>query len=243
VSCLLLQPNAVNADENSFGYRIFGIQKKLALKGSTLAQYKLGTFYEFGISVKPNPTEAMLWYKKSSAKGNKAAANRIVFLEMKQKGLDSKSQSEWLSKIKVEAASGNVHSIIILGQLYHHGLAVNKNLNKAVELLNKASMRGHTEVDAEIDEINALISPEQATQSEPVVKKDKIKKNQIIAALPDKAVKTKKVKSKPANKKSKKQTKEESRESKRQRYEEAIRKQQQESQLLDDQQNWSESEE
>jgi len=70
----------VNADENSFGYRVFVLQKGMALRGSTLAQHKLGTFYEFGISVEPDPDEAIIWYKKAAEKNNKAAIDRLIYL-------------------------------------------------------------------------------------------------------------------------------------------------------------------
>lgn len=141
------------AGEGDFGYRVFEIQKKFAIKGSRLAQYKLGTFYEFGISVKPNPQEAIVWYKKSASKNSKQAKNRLLYLDIKLNGYKKPKHDNWVAKIKDEASSGNVHSIILLGQLNHYGLGVKKDLTIALSLLREASSRGYAEIDFEIDEI------------------------------------------------------------------------------------------
>jgi len=151
-----------NAAETApFGQRVFAMQKKLAEKGNPLAQYKLGTFYECGISVKPNMEEALKWYKKASAKGHKSAANRMVFIEIKTQGYREADHAEWLQRIKNEAASGNMHSIILLGQLYHRGLGVKQDYAKAMKLLSKAITKGHSEIDDEIDDLQKKLNKQR----------------------------------------------------------------------------------
>ena len=55
----LLHTLSVNAVElGAFGNSVFQFQKRMASKGNTSAEYKLGTFYEFGISVPSNIEEA-----------------------------------------------------------------------------------------------------------------------------------------------------------------------------------------
>lgn len=212
--------NTANADESIFGYRIFEIQKKHALKGSTLAQYKLGTFYEFGISVKPNPQEAIVWYKKAADKHNKPAANRLMYLDIKLNGYKS-SHTEWLNKIKDETQKNNIHSTIVLGQLNHYGLGVKKNLPVAFKLLRKASVNGHTEIDFEIDAIQKQIA---ASKLKVKVSQPKIK----IAKTKSKS------KLKPKSKLKQNEL------IKRKKYEKAMHKLYQNQLILQQQQEWSE---
>lgn len=157
---LLLSYSVHAADKEAapFGQRIFAMQEKLAKKGNSLAQYKLGTFYECGISVKPNVGEALKWYKKAAEKGHKSAANRIVFIEIKEQGYKRADHAEWIERIKREAASGNMHSIIILGQLYHRGLGVKQDYAHAMKLLSKAITKGHSEIDDEIDDLQKKLN-------------------------------------------------------------------------------------
>ena len=75
VFLFLFQSISVNAAESgSFGSRIFQIQEKIAMKGNTLAEYKLGTLYEFGVSVEPSSEQASIWYKKAAKKNYKLLA-------------------------------------------------------------------------------------------------------------------------------------------------------------------------
>ena len=242
LTCLLFHVVLANADENSFGYRIFVMQKKLALKGSVLAQYKLGTLYEFGISVEPNTDEAISWYKKASAKGSEAASDRLIYLDIKQNGYTQTTQSDWLKEIIGKARIGDDHSLIILGQLYHQGIAVGKDLEKARFMLQKASSKGRTEVDLEIAEINRKLTQMNESEiiketSEPVRQKPVVSKT-LKAPVKKKPKLKKTVAKKPAKNTGTK----ESKESKRKRFEEVLRKQREEQLILDKQQQWSEAE-
>jgi len=239
-----------SASEGDFGHRIFMLQKKQAVKGSTFAQYKLGTFYEFGISVKPDSNEAKIWYEKAAEKNNKPAANRLTYLEIKKLGYNKSKHLAWVNKIINETQQSNVHSMIILGQLYHRGLAVNQDLEKAIKLLRKASSRGHTEVDNEIAEINKILqkdnpSPEPAITAEAIVEDvqepviEQPKKETVKAKPPKPEAALKKQKKKKKAKKTNKKSEEE----RRRRYEKAMRKQYREELILQSQQEWSEDEE
>ena len=241
---LFLFPIMTSANEGEFGYRVFKLQKKQAIKGSTFAQYKLGTFYEFGISVKPNPNEAKVWYEKAAEKNNKPAANRLIYLEVKKLGYNKSKHLSWVNKIIDESKKANVHSTIILGQLYHNGIAVNKDLDKAIKLLRKASSRGHTEVDNEIAQINKELQknnpPEEPVETDEVkVKEINVSVKKQTGKQPGKqprkeAIEVKATEQKAAPKKKskakKKKNKSEddrrrSEEDRRRRYEKAMRKQ------------------
>jgi len=232
--------SSANAEENSFGHRIFQIQKKQALKGNSLAQYKLGTFYEFGISVKSDENQAIEWYKKSARKKYKPAIDRLTYLEIKQQGYDEARHGQWFNNIRRQAQQGKSNAQIILGQMYHRGIIVQRDLKKAAELLQLASSKGHTEVDNEINEINSLINSKEQKQQHKVT--DSTKKKKLTAkaekrsSTPKKPAKKKTAKKKPAKKdRRKKQLSEKER-----KYRAAMEKLRQENLLLQQTQEWAE---
>lgn len=212
------------------------MQEKQAEKGNALAQFKLGTFYEFGLSVKPDTEKAKDWYEKSAKQKNKPAANRLIYLDIKQNGYNESLHANWLSNISKKAKSGRANSLMLLGQLHHHGLGVNKDLNKAVELLSHASSLGHAEIDKEIAVIKKKIAARDnkavEKKKQVVVKKVDKKKTRPAKAAPKKAAAKKPVK-----------TKEKEANLKRQKYEETMRKLYLEALILQQQQEWTEEEE
>jgi TPR repeat protein len=221
----------VNADENSFGYRVFKMQEKMAKRGSALAQYKLGTFYEYGISVKADTDAAIIWYTKASEKRNKAAVNRLIYLDMKRKGYHEATQADWINRIQDEAATGNVHSIILLGQLHHYGIGVKKDLMKACNLLQKASSQGHTEVDDEVDLINLKMAANKPKPVAPVI---------VAKEKPSKPPATEAPRTSVKKKTSKSLKKAKLAEEKRRKYERVMQKLKEEALILEQQQKWSE---
>ncbi len=244
LAALFLHNPIINAAQiSSFGHRVFVLQEKMAHKGNPLAQYKLGTFYECGISVKNDVEEAKKWYEKASLKGHKPAANRLIYLQVEQQGYKSSLHSEWLKKIKEEASKKNIHSIIILGQLYHRGLGVKKNYTTAINLLNKAISKGHSEIDYEIEEIQKKIDSNNKKKLSKVVKKQATEE---VIVKEQKKLKKKTVQNQPkkniittlgntASKREKQQKKE-----KRRHYERAMRKQYHEQLILEQLQQWAE---
>ena len=232
--CLLFQNPSLKADENAFGYRIFVMQEKQAKRGNTLAQFKLGTFYEFGISVKPDTEKAKMWYEKAVKKKNRAATNRLIYLDIKENGYEAPLHASWLTNISAKAKSGDDNDLIILGQLHQHGLGVNKDLKKALGFLEHASSLGHTELYKEIADIKKQINPE--SNKPPVKKAEVTAKIDKVKAKPVKAP----VKKKPKKVQVKKVDKTAE---KRKKYEETMRKLYLENLILQEQQEWTEEEE
>jgi len=237
IICLLFQNASLKADENAFGYRIFVMQEKQANRGNTLAQFKLGTFYEFGISVKPDAEKAKMWYEKAVKKKNRAATNRLIYLDIKQNGYEAPLHASWLTNISAKAKNANANALIILGQLHQHGLGVNKDLKKALGFLEHASSLGHTELYKEIANINKQINPE--INKPPVKKAEVTTKNDKAKAKPVKA--PTKQKPKKAKKKAKVQKVDKTAQ-KRKKYEETMRKLYLENLILQEQQEWTEDE-
>ena len=239
-ACSLLQISSVIAEDlGRFGGRIFNFQKKMALKGNMLAQYKLGALYEFGIAVKPNVNEAKVWYEKAAKQGYKVAANRLTYLDVKQNGYNQSKHGAWFKNIKSEAKALEPNALILLGQMHRYGIVVKKDLKKALVMLEKASSQGHTEVDFEVEEIIAELDASNAKKEQPKVvevKKPKKEKKSIPKTV--KKTVAKSVRKKAAAEKKKKDDKQ----AKRQKYEEMMRKLYKEQLILQQQQEWSESE-
>lgn len=233
-SVLLLQTPSFAVDLGSFGDRIFSFQEKLAKSGNKLAQYKLGTLYEWGVSVDPDMNAATEWYQKSADQNYEPAINRLTFLEVKQHGYNEEKHGQWFDRVMKRVDENEPDALILLGQMNRAGIVVEKNLNLAVVLLQKASSLGHTEVDSQIDELKREIREAKAAQkaAEPEPKKAEPK-----PAPQPKVVK----KAEPAPSTTDADKAAAEREAKRKRYEEAMRKLYQESQVLEQQQDWAES--
>jgi len=232
---------SASANTETFGKRIFAIQKKMALRGSTLSEYKLGTFYEFGVSVKPDEKEAAVWYTKAAKKDNKAAADRLIYLDIKQQGYNLLRHSKWIDGIKAQAKQNNVHSIIILGQLTRFGFGVDKDLQRALDLLQQASSLNHNEVDAKIKAIKNEIAAMNAKQekAEKAVEKESNKTKAKEKTNKKKNVSpVNKAKAKPVTKP--KPSAAEIKAAKRLKYEAAMRKLKEENDLLNKEQEWTE---
>jgi len=215
-----------------FGNHIFMFQQKLAKKGNVLAQYKLGTLYEFGVSVKPNVNQAREWYQLAAKKGYKPAINRNTYLDIRTSGFNPQKHNQWLSDLQSLADSLDPNALILLGQMHRHGIGVKKDLNKSLEMLSEASSLGYTEIDSEIDVLTLEIDEQEAKQKRKAISSQK-KKQQ---AQKQKKIKEAKLKQKQAEEARKKKALEE----KRRRFNEALKKQQEEARLLEQQQNWSE---
>ena len=224
----------VNAvDLGGFGSSIFRFQVKMAAKGNTQAEYKLGTLYEFGVSVEPNITEANKYYKKAAVKGYRPAINRLTYLEIKQSGYNKKKHDEWFKKLKNEVASSEPNSLILLGQMHKYGINVNKNINTALAMLQKASALGHTEIDSEIDELYREIEARNELKRKLELQQAEEEKTKLAVSKKSSAKKVVKPKQKP---------KKLSAEEKHLKYVEAMKKLNQDELILQQQQEWSENE-
>mgnify|MGYP002265649574 CR=1 FL=1 len=230
----ILQSQTVNAEElGTFGARIFMFQEKLAKKGNVRAQYKLGTLYEFGVSVKPHIEQARHWYQLAAKSDYQPAINRYTYLEVKSSGFIPQQHNQWLADLIQQADTAEPNALILLGQMHRRGIGVNKDLEKSLALLSQASSLGHTEIDAEIDEISREIEKQDALALENEKREALIKKKKETLAI-------KKI-NEEKRKKSEEKKKQKTADEKLRRYEEAMRKLREEEMLLEEQQKWAES--
>ena len=240
LSCCLLWLNPLYAVElGAFGERIFQFQEKLANNGNRLAQYKLGTLYEFGISVPPNQEQARLWYTQSASQGHQPAIDRLTYLEVKQNGYDEKTHRAWFERVLAQAEAYEPDSLILLGQMNRYGIVVGKNINMAINLLQQASSQGHTEVDSQIDELKREVYANQQ-RIEASKQQQAAKAKPVEPPRPEPIPTPAKVVEQPAPAKVE-VDEQAAMEARRLRYEEAMRKMYKEELRLQQQQEWAES--
>lgn len=222
---------AINQSEN-----IFRFQQKLAKNGNAYAQYKLATMYEAGIGVDVDIEQAKQWYQQASTQGVKAAADRVTYLTIKEKGFQKSEHTTWLEGVKSDANKRKVEAMLLLGQLYHNGIGVEKNLDKSQALLTYVNSSGGSNVDAELaairDEMNALKVAAE--------KKRKVTAKQAAvsrtAKTSQKVTQVKATQKKTQNLATKKLSEEKAQAEKRRRYEEVMAQIKLEQQKIDEQQ-------
>lgn len=237
LSIVSYMPTAKAEGLGSFGDHIFRFQEKMANKGDVLAQYKLGTLYEFGVSVKPDIEQARHWYQLAAKSDYQPAINRNTYLDIKSSGFDPQKHKAWLVALKQQADSAEPNALILLGQMHRNGIGVTKNLDMALDMLSHASALGHTEIDSEIDAISLEIEKESAKQEAQRIAEE-ARKEQL--AEKNEALQQQKLEEEKRKQNAVKQ-KETSMEEKRRRYDEAMRKIQEEQRIIEEQQKWVES--
>ena len=177
---------AVNQSKN-----VFKFQQKLADKGNAGAQYKLATMYEAGLGTETNIELARQWYQQAADAGIKAASDRNIFLTVKAQGFKKAEHSAWLEGIKIDAENRKVEAMFLLGQLYHDGIGVKKDLNRSLALMTYVSSSGDVNVDNEIASIRDEIDAQNA-----IARKRQKQRDAKVAAV--KQVKVEPVKAEPA---------------------------------------------
>jgi Sel1 repeat-containing protein len=188
---LLLIVSGVDLNLNAESYdpstSVFRFQKQMAKRGNAESQFKLGLMYETGSGVNNSSVLAIVWYKKAALQSYKPASNRLTYLEIKKSGFND-NHKKWLDELKNDAQFNEGEALFLLGQMYAEGTGVNKDLNKAQDLLQKAVQGNIPGSEAEITrvehELNAL--EEQKKKSE---KNDK--KKSVAAVVVKKPLKSK----------------------------------------------------
>lgn len=153
-------------------HNLFIFQQKLAIKGNSQAQYRLGFMYETGQGVKVNWLKAKKWYTASAKQGNLSASYRLAYLRAKLKGYDKARDKKWVDKVKKAALDGKMEEMFLLAQLYHEGIGVKKDLNKSLKLMYRLSSDGVMAADSAMEKLQAEIKANKVITNK-VIKKQK----------------------------------------------------------------------
>ncbi|CAM4420765.1 MAG: hypothetical protein LEGION0398_MBIBDBAK_01277 [Legionellaceae bacterium] len=119
------------------------LMRKLAKKGSSVAQYYMGVIFLSGDGVLPSDKRAFEWFKKSAEKENPHGQDLLGFMYAKGRGVkkDDERAVFWYQKA---ADQGGAQSQFSLGVMYANGRGVEKDENQAVSWLKKAAYQGHS---------------------------------------------------------------------------------------------------
>jgi len=145
---------------------VLRFQTKMAERGVAESQYNLGFMYETGAGAEQNLSDAMHWYSKASAQNYQAASDRLVYLQIKTKGMKNE-HAHWLSRLKNSAQSNDKDALFLLGQMYAEGTGVNKSLTLSLELLRKAARKNIPATEPHIIRIEAELAALQQKYATP----------------------------------------------------------------------------
>lgn len=108
-----------------------------AVKGNSLAQYRLGEMYGLGHGVRQDSSKAIAWYGRAAAQGELDAQNNLGAIYYDQR--DYGKALAWFLKA---AKAGNAAAQFNVGNMYYNGDGVTRNYTEAARWYQKASERG-----------------------------------------------------------------------------------------------------
>ena len=142
-SFILLLPLAAQASN------LFDSQIKLAKLGDAEAQFNIGEMYEIGFGVKQDEKEARYWISKSANQNYETAGFKLLYWDVERDGLKGKNTAK-VKELNKLAEHGNAQAQYYLGKMYAHGVGIDKNLDVAIDWLNKAALAGVLEAELEL---------------------------------------------------------------------------------------------
>jgi localization factor PodJL len=116
------------------------------------AIFRLGTFYEKGLSVKKDVDIARRYYAQAAERGSAKAMHNLAVLDADGggKGANYKSASIWFRKA---ADRGVADSQFNLGILYARGIGVEQNLAESFKWFSLAAAQGDADAGRKRDDI------------------------------------------------------------------------------------------
>ncbi|UXM96557.1 sel1 repeat family protein (plasmid) [Bartonella sp. HY329] len=125
--------------------------KKSADQGNAVGQVRLGTFYE-GVGAY---SDAIKWYKKSSAQGNEFAKMQLDKIYFK--GLASQEDyDKYRKELQDDALQNNGESMYRLGLFYYRGLSVEQDYTEAAKWFKKAADLNHAMANLRLSMCHAM---------------------------------------------------------------------------------------
>ena len=186
----LLTASNANAD------MVFDFQKKMADKGNAEAQFKVGEMYQTGRGVKKDTAAASEWFKKAQSNGHTEAGYRLLYLRIQKQGLTAENKVA-AKEISTKAKSGDGISQYYLGMMYHHGVGLTKNYDKALQWYKKAELKGVTAAEQGRLDVQtaknkaAAVASKRAAEAKKKAALEKKKKAQQAAKAKAEAAKNK----------------------------------------------------
>lgn len=122
---------------------------KSAEGGDAVAQFTLGSRYDFGEGVEQNDSKAVEWYKKAAEKGLPAAQFNLGLMYQNGQGV-VKSDSQAVEWYRKAAEQEYPSAQCAMGFMYEEGKGVEQSYSQAVELYRKAAEQGHSDAQCNL---------------------------------------------------------------------------------------------
>src|SRR5215217_5028908 len=121
--------------------------------------FRLGTFYEKGLSVKKDADIARRYYLLAAERGSAKAMHNLAVLDADGggKGANYKNASQWFRKA---ADRGVADSQFNLGILYARGIGVEQNLAESFKWFSLAAAQGDADAGRKRDDIANRLDPQ-----------------------------------------------------------------------------------
>ncbi|MCF5729895.1 SEL1-like repeat protein [Aeromonas veronii] len=122
---------------------------KSAEGGDAVAQFTLGSRYDFGEGVEQNDSKAVEWYRKAAEKGLPAAQFNLGLMYQNGQGV-VKSDSQAVEWYRKAAEQEYPSAQCAMGFMYEEGKGVEQSYSQAVELYRKAAEQGHSDAQCNL---------------------------------------------------------------------------------------------
>jgi len=131
-----------------------------ANKGQAVAQYRLGTLYERGQGVAPDPAKAMHWYELAANQGNRKAMHNLAVAYAGGAKRNMTEAARWFAKA---ATLGLADSQFNLAVLYERGEGVPQSLTDAYKWYAVAALSGDAEAKARMGVLETQLNESDRT--------------------------------------------------------------------------------
>ena len=142
-------------ERNKYNGNALNTFKKLAKKGSKIAQVELAKLYEEGTMIKQDYKEAMRWYKKAAEQGDIRALFKIGWFYEKGIGI-KQSYRKAFNVYKKYTKLGNRAALYKLGEYYGEGYVVGRSNKKAIKYYKECNFNIRKYIDEEINYLKNL---------------------------------------------------------------------------------------
>ncbi|MDR2353832.1 MAG: sel1 repeat family protein [Deltaproteobacteria bacterium] len=136
--------------------KAISLYKKSVRQGNHYAQLNLGVMYLIGEGIEQNVSKAIELFSKSASQGNDDAMLMFSDLLHNKKYSVSENWNSAAKHLKKEALKQNPFAQGLLSNFYLMGFGVRKNLNKAIELAEKAAAHGIPESEHQLARLQSL---------------------------------------------------------------------------------------
>lgn len=126
---------------------------KLAEQGDAEAQYRLGTYYEYGLGTNVDEQKIIEWTTKSAEQGHVPAISQLAEWYFVGERYVEQDIPKALDYYKLAADKNDIFALYELGRIYLYGIDLERDMNESVRLLTLASEQDSTQAQMLLAEI------------------------------------------------------------------------------------------